>query len=191
VLAIEDVHWIDTASLALTSELATLSATAPLAVYLTGRIEALPSMEELPAVEHVDLRLEPLDAAALEQLSQDSFPAPCRRKLGATLFDQTRGNPFFVEEIVLSLKETGALVRNNLAWRMERAWDEAAIPTTLEGALAARIDLLPKDAGAVLQTARRRRPPLSRAAARRGRARGRRTTGAAGRAGRTALPRSR
>jgi adenylate cyclase len=164
VLAIEDVHWIDTASLALTSELATLSATAPLAVYLTGRIEALPSMEELPAVEHVDLRLEPLDAAALEQLLAGLLPGTLPAELGATLFDQTRGNPFFVEEIVLSLKETGALVRNNLAWRMERAWDEAAIPTTLEGALAARIDLLPKDAGAVLQTAavvgRRFRVPL-------------------------------
>jgi adenylate cyclase len=168
VLAIEDVHWIDTASLALTSELAALGATAPLTVYLTSRLEALTSIEELAAVDgkpiHIGLRLEPLDAAALEQLLGALLPGDLPAELAGTLFDQTRGNPFFVEEIVQSLKETGALARENGAWRMAQAWDEAAIPTTLEGALAARIDLLPKSAATVLQTAavvgRRFRMPL-------------------------------
>jgi adenylate cyclase len=166
VLAIEDVHWIDGASLALTSELAALSASAPLAVYLTGRLEALPSIEELQTVDgkHLDLRLEPLDAAALDELLGGLLPGALPAGLAGILFDQTRGNPFFVEEIVLSLKETGALVHRDGAWRMERAWGEAAVPTTLEGALAARIDLLAKDPVAVLQTAavvgRRFRVPL-------------------------------
>jgi class 3 adenylate cyclase/tetratricopeptide (TPR) repeat protein len=168
VLAIEDMHWIDAASLALTSELAALGASAPLALYLTGRLEALPSIEKLGAAGgktvHVDLRLEPLDAAALEQLLAGLLPGGLPAGLAGTLFDQTRGNPFFVEEMVLSLKETGALVRDDGTWRMEQAWDEAAVPTTLEGALAARIDLLPKGAAAVLQTAsvvgRRFRVPL-------------------------------
>jgi adenylate cyclase len=167
VLAIEDVHWIDAASLALTAELAALSASAPLAVYLTGRLEALPSIEELRGVGkpvHVDLRLEPLDAEALEQLLAGLLPGALPAGLAGILLDQTRGNPFFVEEIVLSLKETGALIRDDGAWRMERTWDEAAVPTTVEGALAARIDLLQKDAGVVLQTGavvgRRFRVPL-------------------------------
>jgi class 3 adenylate cyclase/tetratricopeptide (TPR) repeat protein len=168
VLAIEDVHWIDGSSLALTSELAALGASAPLALYLTGRLEALASIEEVRAARgdlaHIDLRLEPLDAAALEQLLSGLLPGALPESFADSLFDQTRGNPFFVEEIVLSLKETGALVRDNGAWRMERAWDEAAVPTTIEGALAARIDLLPKSAAGVLQTAavvgRRFRVPL-------------------------------
>ena len=40
VLAIEDVHWLDASSTALTAELARLSGDARLALYLTGRPEA-------------------------------------------------------------------------------------------------------------------------------------------------------
>jgi adenylate cyclase len=168
VVAIEDVHWIDAASLALTSELTGISSSTALAVYVTGRLEALTSIEELRGADggpsHVDIRLDPLDAAALEQLLAELLPGTRPAGLADTLFDRTRGNPFFVEEIVLSLKETGALVGSDGGWRMEQNWDGATVPTTLEGALAARIDLLSKSAATVLQTAavvgRRFRVPL-------------------------------
>jgi adenylate cyclase len=157
VLAVEDVHWIDAASLALTSELAALAASERLALYLTGRVEASASIEQLQTVaaaaSHVDLRLEPLGVAAAGELIEALLPGSLPDGLVETLFDQSAGNPFFVEEIVLSLKETGAITRHNGRWRMEKDWNESSVPTTVEGALAARIDLLPRRAAGVLQTA--------------------------------------
>ena len=166
VLAIEDLHWIDAASLALTAELTGAAASHHVLVYATGRPDALMSVDGLHAAEGDDTRitLEPLDADAVDELLAALLPGSLPDGFAQPLFDRTRGNPFFVEEIVRSLKETNVLSLDAGVWRMQRGWNEAAVPTTVEGAVAARIDLLPPEGAGVLQTAsvigRRFRLPL-------------------------------
>jgi adenylate cyclase len=51
------------------------------------------------------------------------------------------------------LRETEALVRENENWTMRPGWDARTLPETIEEVLSARIDLLPRPAASVLQTA--------------------------------------
>ena len=57
VLAIEDLHWIDTSSLALTAELAAGARSHRVLVYATARPDALASVESLSLNEADDLSL--------------------------------------------------------------------------------------------------------------------------------------
>src|SRR5436190_4204051 len=168
VLAIEDLHWIDAASLALTADLASLAGSTNVVVYGTARPDALDRVESLRVAADVttDVRvsLEPLDSSDVGELLGALLPGAIPEDLAETLFDRTGGNPFFVEEIVRSLQETDALTSDAGIWRMQRGWDAAEVPTTVEGAVASRIDLLPQNAATTLQTAsvigRRFRLPL-------------------------------
>jgi adenylate cyclase len=135
VLAIEDLHWADESSLALTAELAA-HAREPLRVVLLARHEGVTRIREIAPRARL-LELGPLGAPEVENLLagllEHSTP-----ELAATVHQRTEGNPFFVQELARALAD-GARP------------DE--LPPTIEGVLAARIDSLPGPAAAVLQTA--------------------------------------
>src|SRR5438552_16856092 len=63
------------------------------------------------------------------------------------------GNPFFVEEIVQALAETGTVVGAKGAYRLAGSTFALALPATVQAALAARIDRLAEREKEVLQTA--------------------------------------
>ena len=67
--------------------------------------------------------------------------------------ERTRGNPFFVEEVVQSLVEEGRLEGERGAYRLVAPVVDAAVPATVQATLAARIDRLEPRAKAVLQAA--------------------------------------
>ena len=69
------------------------------------------------------------------------------------LIARTQGNPFFLEESLRSLVETGALVGDRGAYRLGRSVSTIEIPPTVQAVLAARIDRLPEDEKDLLQTA--------------------------------------
>jgi tetratricopeptide (TPR) repeat protein len=64
-----------------------------------------------------------------------------------------RGNPFFIEESVRALVETGALTGPRGAYRLTRPIQAIEVPTTVQVILAARIDRLSMEDKALLQTA--------------------------------------
>src|SRR5262249_50577215 len=66
---------------------------------------------------------------------------------------QTEGNPFFLEESVRSLAETGVLVGDRGAYRPTRALASIEVPDTVQSMLAARIDRLSPDDKRLLQSA--------------------------------------
>jgi predicted ATPase len=69
------------------------------------------------------------------------------------LIERTEGNPFFLEESVRALVETGVLAGEAGAYRLTRSLPDIAVPATVQAVLAARIDRLPPDAKRLLQTA--------------------------------------
>jgi tetratricopeptide (TPR) repeat protein len=64
-----------------------------------------------------------------------------------------RGNPFFLEETVRMLVETGALIGERGAYRLTRLVETLQVPATVQTVLAARIDRLPPEAKQLLQAA--------------------------------------
>jgi class 3 adenylate cyclase/tetratricopeptide (TPR) repeat protein len=64
------------------------------------------------------------------------------------------GNPFFVEEIVNSLIESHALAFDaSTRWRLNPSLEDASVPSTIRGVIAARIDRLDPTRRRVLQEA--------------------------------------
>ena len=157
VLAVEDVHWADASSLALTEELARMCASAPLALYLIARPEGAPELARIASAADCaavcSLELDRLGAEAVEALVSSLLAGQPPARLARDIADRTGGNPFFVEETVRALRDGGDLYRSNGSWELRRAWDPDTMPPTVEGLLASRIDLLPRPAASLLQTA--------------------------------------
>jgi predicted ATPase len=60
--------------------------------------------------------------------------------------ERTEGNPFFLEESIQAVVESGALAADRGAYRLERTVDTLSVPATVQAVLAARIDrLAPED----------------------------------------------
>jgi class 3 adenylate cyclase/tetratricopeptide (TPR) repeat protein len=152
VLEIEDMHWADASTVALTGELTRLSLRAPVMLYLVARPEAEKLLAEI-APERTTIPLEPLGEPGVDALITSILgPAP-PADLTAFVAQRSAGNPFFVEEILRSLRETETLVRANGSWAMQPGWDARTLPETVEEVLSARIDLLPRAAAGALQIA--------------------------------------
>ena len=69
------------------------------------------------------------------------------------LIARTEGNPFFLEESVRTLVETGVLGGERGAYRLDAALQSLQVPATVQAVLAARIDRLPPEEKRLLQTA--------------------------------------
>src|SRR5439155_17749461 len=73
--------------------------------------------------------------------------------LAGLVRERTAGNPFFVEEIIQALVESGSLGGTKGAYRITKPVDAIAVPATVQAVLAARIDRLPEREKEVLQAA--------------------------------------
>jgi tetratricopeptide (TPR) repeat protein len=69
------------------------------------------------------------------------------------LIARAQGNPFFLEESVRTLVETGGLVGDRGAYHLAQPLDTWQVPATVQALLAARIDRLPPEDKRLLQTA--------------------------------------
>jgi predicted ATPase/DNA-binding CsgD family transcriptional regulator len=92
-------------------------------------------------------RLTPLGPADVEEVVQQTFGVDKAgtRHFSAMLYDWTRGNPFFVEETLKSLVDTGALVQRDgrwVGWEMETL----QLPPTVRDVVKARVDRLAPNA---------------------------------------------
>jgi predicted ATPase len=67
------------------------------------------------------------------------------------VLDKAEGVPFFIEELVTSLRETGAIALQDGQWRLTARAPAVPVPDTVEEVLMARIDRLPEGAKSVLQ----------------------------------------
>ena len=74
-------------------------------------------------------------------------------KLARPILDATSGNPFFVEEVVRELVRGGALTGERGAHRLGVPVSEIAIPSSIQDAIAARVDALPENGKQLVQLA--------------------------------------
>ncbi|HEY0096170.1 MAG TPA: AAA family ATPase, partial [Archangium sp.] len=151
VLIIEDLHWADTSSLELLEHLFAVTARTRLVVVCTLRpnLEGAPVelLQHLPAhhaERYVPRVLGPLSAAhSAEMIEQLLSLTTLPEALRALISGRAEGNPFFVEELLRSLIERGALVRGDRGWTVTPLLQTLKVPDTLQGVLMARLDRLP------------------------------------------------
>ena len=73
--------------------------------------------------------------------------------LTSLLIERSEGNPFFLEESVRTLVETGVLEGNSGTYHLVSPIDSLQVPATVQAVLSVRIDRLPTEAMRLLQTA--------------------------------------
>src|SRR5207237_10125659 len=96
----------------------------------------------------------PFSPARAEELLRARLgDAPSFVPLKRLLIARTEGNPFFLEEGVRALVETGGLVGERGTYRPFQPLDSLQVPATVQAVLAARIDRLPPEEKRLLQTA--------------------------------------
>jgi predicted ATPase len=140
VLAVEDVHWADEATLDVLRYLVRRAAQLPLVLVLTYRDDELagdhPLRQLLGVASRVGrvhrLRLTPLSKAAVRRLS-----AAANADADADeLFAVTSGNPYFVTEVLAERRAGG---------------DATAVPLTIADGVRARVARLDPATSAILE----------------------------------------
>ncbi|MBI3361377.1 MAG: AAA family ATPase, partial [Chloroflexi bacterium] len=161
VLVFDDVHWADSASLDLLLNICDVVERYPLLVVCLLRPDK--DAASWPFVEGVRAKL----AARYNEIALEPLPEDKARELLGNLLhvedlpegvrdlilEKSEGNPFFVEEVIRSLIDSGHIVRQNSHWRATGEIANVAIPNTLAGVLSARVDRLPDEAKRVAQMA--------------------------------------
>jgi class 3 adenylate cyclase/tetratricopeptide (TPR) repeat protein len=152
LLVFEDLHWIDAETQALLDSLVESLPTARLLLLVNYRPEYQHGWGG--KTSYTQLRLDPLPPASADELLQALLgDDPSLAPLKQLLIARTEGNPFFLEESVRTLVETGGLVGEPGAYRLVQALPTIQVPATVQAVLAARIDRLPPEEKRLLQTA--------------------------------------
>ncbi|MEO7839483.1 MAG: hypothetical protein ABIU06_09045, partial [Anaerolineales bacterium] len=150
LIAIEDAHWMDTASWALLMEISRLAVDAPLMLMLTTRPLTAPipleaeQIRQLPYTQHIMLeRLPAHDALALvaRKLGVKDLPQP----VNTLIMEKAEGHPFFSEELAYALRDAGILLIENGMSRLAPGitnLESLNLPKTVQGVITSRIDRL-------------------------------------------------
>jgi class 3 adenylate cyclase/tetratricopeptide (TPR) repeat protein len=152
LLVFEDLHWIDADTQAFLDSLVTS----------LPRSRVLLLVNYRPEYNHAwgshtycrQLRVDPLRSEGADNLldvllGTEADLAPLKR----LVIERTDGNPFFIEETIRSLRETGALAGEHGAYRLTRVIRDLHVPATAQAILAARIDRLGLESKHLLQAA--------------------------------------
>ena len=152
LLVFEDLHWIDAETQALLNSLVESLPTARLLLLVNYRPEYQHGWGS--KTYYTQLRLDPLPPVSADEFLQALLgDDPSLTPLTQLLIARTEGNPFFLEESVRTLVETGVLVGERGAYRLAQALPTIQVPATVQAVLAARIDRLPPEEKRLLQTA--------------------------------------
>jgi class 3 adenylate cyclase len=150
LVVFEDLHWVDGETKALLDSVVESLGSARLLLLVNYRPEYTHRWGSKTAYSQLRLDSLPAESAA-ELLAALLGPDPGLAPLTQMLVK--RGNPFFLEETVRTLVESGALAGERGAYRLTRPVEALQVPATVQTILAARIDRLPAEEKRLLQAA--------------------------------------
>jgi class 3 adenylate cyclase len=144
VLVFQDLHWADTSLLDLIESLATRIEDAPLLLLTAARPELRATRPDwgTKAANSVTVTLEALGRDESRELAERLLARGTEKDMSQTpeqIAEAGEGNPLFIEELVASL--------------VERSATATALPTSIRGIIAARLDAIPPEERDVLLNA--------------------------------------
>ncbi|HNY15204.1 MAG TPA: AAA family ATPase, partial [Bacteroidales bacterium] len=155
IICIEDLHWADPSSVELLRNILT-DLKYPvifLCLYRPG-FNIFTSQQADKIKYYYEIRLghlSPTDARSMVEsiLKTKNIPV----QLQVFIRDKAEGNPFYLEEVINSLIETGTLIKDRDSWILTRELTEKDIPSTVQGIISARLDRLERETRRILQEA--------------------------------------
>jgi class 3 adenylate cyclase len=134
VLVFEDIHWADDGLLGFIDHLADWVRDAPLLIVCTARLELL---ERRPAWGGGKVNASTVQLAPLSEEQTVELMTVLGAEASSDLVERCGGNPLYAEQFVRMLAERG----------------EGALPETVQGIIAARLDALAPEEKTLLQDA--------------------------------------
>ena len=150
VLAIEDLHWIDSASESLLMQVSGLDEPLPLLIICTFRPQYQPRWGD--ESNATTLQLEPLPRETTVQLLRHRLgveDAP--EELVDFVSEKAAGNPLFAEEMLQYLQDRGAFDIAGERAVLRGELSTGPMPGTLQNIIMARVDRLPERQRTLLQ----------------------------------------
>jgi tetratricopeptide (TPR) repeat protein len=161
VAIFEDLHWADEPTLLLLEHLAKTVSTIPRLMIVTYRdvdlevgrpfARTLESLLRQKLATRILLRRLPV--AGVEQMLAALSAQKPPPSLARVVFEETEGNPFFVEEIFRHLAEEGKLFDEKGAFLADLRVDQLQVPEGVRLVLGRRLQRLSDDARRILTTA--------------------------------------
>lgn len=150
VVVMEDLHWADTSSLEMLEALYRLAEKHRIAfinVYRPGYFESddgkVAKTGQILSDSFVEIEIQPLDNDSAESLIDNMLAIKgLPHTVKHQIVEQAGGNPFFIEEVVRSLIDEGAVVKRDGGFEVTEKIEKVLIPSTINDVLMARIDRL-------------------------------------------------
>jgi predicted ATPase/class 3 adenylate cyclase len=154
VLVFEDMQWADTSLLEFIEYLMEWSRNHPLFVLTAARPELVDLHPNWGARGHnfTSVHLEPLAIADMEQLIDGLVPG-LPDEVREHLLRRSEGVPLYAVETVRMLLDRGLIAAYGSVYRISGPIDDTAVPESLHGLIAARLDGLSPEARHLLQDA--------------------------------------
>jgi class 3 adenylate cyclase/tetratricopeptide (TPR) repeat protein len=148
----EDAHWFDAGTeIFVTQAVEAIQGSRALAILNFRPEYSAPWMRKS---YYRQISLAPLGPGAIKALLAELLGEdPSLNGLPDLIQERTAGNPFFIEEVVRALAESGNLEGKRGAYRLVRPIDQTGVPPTVNTILAARIDRLSEREKSLLQSA--------------------------------------
>jgi predicted ATPase/tRNA A-37 threonylcarbamoyl transferase component Bud32 len=161
LVVLDDLQWTDQSSLLLMHYLARGVYKEPLLLFGAYRDADIDELHPLSRVLTELNRERLLRSVQLKRLSFDDVSEMIKRILEQDdiprefcelVYEKTRGNPFFVEEVIKSLKEEEVIYREENKWKIKEV-STIEFPKTVKSVIKARISRLDDDCQNVLTLA--------------------------------------
>ena len=161
VIVFEDLHWADEPTLLLLQHHAQTLASTPMLVLCTYRDHELEVARPFARTLETLLREKQATRLTLKRLPQGGVREMLAVMSGQTpppslvrvIFEQTEGNPFFVEEVFRHLAEEGKLFDGSGKWLSDLNVERLKVPEGVRLVVGRRLDRLGENSRRILSTA--------------------------------------
>ena len=157
-VVLDDLHWADRGTVAMLQQVARMVDRNPIllvAAYRESEIDpkhplatVLASLRRLPVFENLSLRGLTSDAVRelLEIVGGQNVPEALVQAVG----NETEGNPFFIRELLLYLRESSKIPREEKGWLARFSVEKLAIPESIKQLIDQRLARLSDEANRFL-----------------------------------------
>ncbi|TMB90636.1 MAG: hypothetical protein E6J45_08570 [Chloroflexi bacterium] len=161
LLVLDDLHWADPPTLLLLRHLLRTPRWRSMLVLGTYRDTELSRLHPLAAMlvelrrtrQAARLMLRGLDAGAVRALIASAAGHGVRADFADAIHRETEGNPFFVEETVRHLVESGLVFQREGRWAFDMPVEEMGIPEGVRDVIGRRLSRLSESCNTVLSHA--------------------------------------
>jgi len=156
IICLEDLHWADPSSLELITaimhegrhRIVFLCAYRPTITLFNGD-QKKDILYPLHEIQLKEFSLSESHEMVESLLNTETIPSDLRNFIES----KTEGNPFYLEEMINSMIESGSLVNDNGTWQIDGKIKGSDISSKIHGVITTRIDRLKTDSKQVLQEA--------------------------------------